>query len=189
MGKKDNTRAPPQKKRGARSIDWDHWRNIYVYAKSPLTFQDLSKMEGAPSASHIGKKAYEQNWSAEREKFRKEIEKRIADRAADEIAAARMLHTKVARAAILKGSQILAQTPSEKGTLRDAARLMQFGFSAERQTLGMDKPEQNEDAIADGMRQLFFEFLSSKEVGFTDEEAQHTIDRFVAFLDAKRSRP
>jgi hypothetical protein len=146
-------------------------------------------MEGAPSASSIGKKAAEENWTGEREKFRREVEKRIADRTADEIAAARILHANVSKAAIIKGSQILAQVSSEKGNLRDAARLLQVGITHHRQAHGMDRPEVPTDEWFDQIKHMFIEFLSSEEVGLSEEEAAHTIGEFVAFLRKKRPRP
>lgn len=161
----------------------------YVYSKDSITFQDLASLEGAPSASAIAKKAAEDGWTAEREAHRKEVERRISERAVDEKAEAVLLHARIAKSTLLKGAQILSQIPSEKGTLRDAARLIQVGFNSHRQALGLDRPEAPTDEWFDQIKHMFIEFLSSEEVGLSEEEAAHTIGEFVAFLRKKRPRP
>ncbi|WP_034335084.1 hypothetical protein [Deinococcus misasensis] len=110
------------------------------------------------------------------------MEKRIAARAVDEVAEARLLHAQISKAALQKGTQILRHNPAEKGNFRDAARLIQVGLTGHRQALGLDRPEFTEGEYFDRMRDEFMKFLTSEGVGFTAEEAKDAIRRFVLFL-------
>ena len=182
------TRAPPIKQPGARNHNWHTWQHRFIDAEEPLTYEELARQPGPPSLSLIKKRAAEENWQGQREQSWNRVGTKIREAAVDQIARAKIRQAQIGQRMQEKAEEALLLVAAKDLTARDIARLMQVGTTVENHALGLDKPEVNSDEQFDQMRNLFIEFLSTEEVGLSEEEAIITIGRFIAFLREKRPR-
>lgn len=184
-GKKGTTsRAPPAKNRRptASTHDWAKWRRIYAQADPPLTYEDLSRLPGAPHLSHIKKRAAEENWQTERQEYLNSVDTKIRSLQVDLDAQARMLQHNAAKALIVKGVQVLAAADISEATVRDAARLIQVGIVGQRMALGMDRDPARTQAITDQAIAMFGEFLQKRK-NFTHDDKEQYLQEFAHFLE------
>lgn len=178
-------RQPPKKQKGAVNINWDKWRQIYVFSADSISLEQISKMDGSPSLSHLKKKAAEANWTAERELFRNHLETDLRNRAVEEVAKARLTHVHIASQMLLKVVRAIGHLKETEWSPRDVARMAQAGIFLHRQGLGMDKPDVAETDAFNAAIDMFTRFLEQEKGGGDEAEKTERLKRFAQFLSEK----
>ena len=125
-----------------RKIDWNYYREKYIYGADNITFQYLSVLPNAPAISSIAARAAKEKWSEQREAYRYKTAIKTQERVTSTEAEATARHVRISQQ--LQGIALQrlkqAQEGKEKIALSDVRHWLKDALEIEREALGLNHP-------------------------------------------------
>lgn len=125
-----------------RKIDWNYYREKYIYGSDELTLERLSGLVNAPSLSAIKRRASSEKWASQREAYRHKVATKTQDRVSSTEAEATARHVQISKQ--LQGIALSrikdAQESKEKIPLSEVRLWLKDALEIEREALGLNQP-------------------------------------------------
>lgn len=169
-----------------RKIDWNYYKEKYIFGGDEVTYEALSTLPNAPALDTIKRNASKQKWTEERQLYRHKIATKTQERVSSTEAEATARHVRISQQ--LQGIALQrlkqAQDGNEKIALSDVRHWLKDALEIEREALGLNHPTiqiQREvklqlAAILDAFRRnLSEEHLAAVEMALARSMAENAV--------------
>ena len=125
-----------------RKIDWNYYREKYIFGADNITYEYLSTLPNAPAIDSIKRNASKQNWTEQRLAYRHKTATKTQDRVSSTEAEVTARHVRISQQ--LQGIALQrlkqAQESNEKIALSDVRLWLKDALEVEREALGLNHP-------------------------------------------------
>ena len=125
-----------------RKIDWNYYREKYIYGADNISFNYLASLPNAPASATIGRRAAKEKWTEQREAYRHKTVIKTQERVSSTEAEATARHVRISQQLQGVALQRLkqAQEGNEKIPLSDVRHWLKDALEIEREALGLNHP-------------------------------------------------
>jgi hypothetical protein len=125
-----------------RKIDWNYYREKYIFGGDSVTYESLSTLPNAPAIDTIKRNASKYNWTQQRLAYRHKTATKTQERVSSTEAEATARHVRISQQ--LQGVALerlkQAQQGNEKIPLSDVRQWLKDALEIEREALGLNHP-------------------------------------------------
>lgn len=125
-----------------RKIDWNYYREKYIYGDDHTTLESLTRYPNAPALSTILNRAAKEKWTEQKEAYKYKTAIKTQERVTTTEAEVTARHVQISKQ--LQGIALQrlkqAQENKEKISLSDARVWLKDALEIEREALGLNQP-------------------------------------------------